>query len=289
MSKKFKLIFISLLSAVIALFCISCAGAPGGFYPSEDGENYDGPQVAEIVENPFLSVAEHPESFFAAKTNPATYAILRYIIKNKIKPLNKNLARIEDMVNYFKYDFPAPQGNNPLSLNAYLTACPWNEGSKLLTVALKANDIDALNIKNNIVMLVDVSGSMSPSNRLPLAIECFKMLTERFGQDDRVSVVTYAGGVKTVLDGAKGSEHTKIDNALNSLSSGGSTAGAGGIQRAYELAEKHFITGGNNRIILATDGDFNVGVSSPSALGELVAEKRQTGIFSRVWASAIQT
>lgn len=219
-----------------------------------------------IVENNFKSVIDYPLSTFSVDVDTASYSNVRRMI-NSGEQVVPDAVRIEEMINYFKYDYESPRGDVPFSVNTELSNCPWNEDAKLLLIGLQAKDIDLDDRpSSNLVFLLDVSGSMNDDNKLPLMQKAFIMLTENLNENDRVSIVTYAGADKVVLDGVRGDETMKIVSALEDLYAGGSTAGAQGINRAYNLAEKNFIEGGNNRIILATDGDLNVGVSSEGAL-----------------------
>ncbi|MBR3539788.1 MAG: von Willebrand factor type A domain-containing protein, partial [Eubacterium sp.] len=186
--------------------------------------------------------------------------------------------RIEEMINYFHYDYAAPEDGNKFGVTTVLTKCPWNKDTLLLRVGVKAEEITPKG-GSNIVFLIDTSGSMFDNDKLPLAQKAFSILADNLKPEDTVSIVTYAGSEEVVLEGAKGSDTEKIKKAVNSLQAYGSTNGEGGIKKAYEIAEKHFIKGGNNRIILATDGDLNVGVSSEAGLISLVEEKRETGVF----------
>lgn len=235
-----------------------------------------------IVENNFKSVIDYPLSTFSVDVDTASYSNVRRMI-NSGEQVVPDAVRIEEMINYFKYDYESPRGDVPFSVNTELSNCPWNEDAKLLLIGLQAKDIDLDDRpSSNLVFLLDVSGSMNDDNKLPLMQKAFIMLTENLNENDRVSIVTYAGADKVVLDGVRGDETMKMVSALEDLYAGGSTAGAQGINRAYNLAEKNFIEGGNNRIILATDGDLNVGVSSEGALTRLVEEKRDSGVYLSV-------
>lgn len=191
-------------------------------------------------------------------------------------------VRIEELINYFDYDFTAPTDKAVAVSTAY-SECPWNEGSKLMLVGLKTAEVVS-NANANYVFLIDASGSMSGDSRIGLAKKGFKMMLNELGDNDVVSIVTYASGVKTVLDGEECSKSGKenLSNAISSLTANGSTNGSGGLQRAYEIARKHFITGGNNRVIIITDGDFNVGLSSKTELKEFIQDKAKTGVYLSV-------
>ena len=232
-----------------------------------------------IKESGFLSVATSPFSTFGADVDTATYTNLRRsIFENDNYGITDNAIRIEEMINYFHYDYAAPKDGDKFGVITDLTNCPWNKDTLLLRVGVKAEEIQPKG-GSNIVFLIDTSGSMFDNNKLPLAQKAFSILAENLDREDTISIVTYAGTEEVVLEGAKGSDEGKIKKAINSLEAWGSTNGEGGIKKAYEIAEKYYIKGGNNRIILATDGDLNVGVSSEADLIKLVEEKRETGVF----------
>ncbi len=238
-------------------------------------------EYSEIVENDFKSVSLNPLSTFSADVDTASYANIRRMITDYGYILDKNAVRIEEMINYFDYNYEAPT-DKPFSVTTEMSECPWNTGNKLLSIGIKGQEIESERIPSNIVFLLDVSGSMYSEDKLPLMVEAFCMLAENLTENDRVSIVTYAGDDSVLLTGTPGNEYGEISAVLNSLDAGGSTNGAAGINTAYELAEKYFIEGGNNRVILATDGDLNVGVSSVEELEELIAEKRETGVYLSV-------
>lgn len=236
----------------------------------------------QIIENGYKSVAANPLSTFSVDVDTASYANVRRMIEYG-QNINPDAVRIEEFINYFNYDYPEPTTDDPFSVTTELSDCPWNDEAKLLLVGLKAEDIDVSEREPlNLVFLIDVSGSMFSEDKLPLVQKAFTMLTETLTEDDRISIVTYAGDEKVVLKGTSGEDKDKIIKAINSLEAGGSTYGEAGINRAYELAEKYFIKGGNNRVILATDGDLNVGLSTEEELTELIEEKRESGVFLSV-------
>ena len=230
----------------------------------------------------FVSPLVEPLSTMSIDVDRASYSNIRgYLKRNTLPPLDA--VRVEEMVNYFSYDYDLPISVHPFSTQTTLTTCPWNQKHQVLHVVLQATEEPDLFAKQSqLVFLVDVSGSMSSPNKLPLVIESMKMLVEQMKEEDRVAIVTYAGRSSVVLPSTSVSDKAKILEALSSLTSGGSTAGAQGINTAYQIAEKHFIKSGNNRVILATDGDFNVGVSSDQGLVELIEQKRKSGIFLSV-------
>ncbi len=249
---------------------------------SEDEQDFNTEEYDVIEETGFKSPLSEPFSTFSADVDTASYANIRRMINNN-QEVNKDAVRIEEMLNYFSYDYPAPEGNEPFSITTEISDCPWNDNTKLMMIGLQAEKLDKSALpQSNIVFLIDVSGSMDMPDKLPLVKSAFRLLSENLSSSDRISIVTYAGSDKTVLSGATGNEQLEIESALNSLFAGGGTAGADGIETAYELAEKYFIEGGNNRVILATDGDLNIGLSSEGDLKRLITQKRKSGIFLSV-------
>lgn len=231
-----------------------------------------------ITENGFLSAAENPLSTFSVDVDTASYSNVRRMLLDGM-PVNPDAVRIEEMINYFSYNYPDPVGDDPFSVNTEQFTCPWKSDNTLLLVGLQAEHIDLSARKPmNLVFLIDVSGSMYSPDKLPLVQDAFAMLTENLNENDRISIVTYAGAESVVLQGCAGSNYTTITDSIYSLEAGGSTAGAAGIVRAYDLAEEYFIEGGNNRVILATDGDLNVGLSTEEELTELIEEERESGV-----------
>lgn len=253
----------------------------GQMYPVEGGE-YNTEEYNAIVENAYKSVVAEPLSTFSIDVDTASYTNLRRMI-NEGRDVIPDAIRIEEMINYFNYDYSEPKDGEPFSVTTELTECPWNEDTQLMLVGLQAEEVDMSDrAPMNLVFLIDVSGSMYSDNKLPLVQKSFTLLTENLTAQDRISIVTYAGEDKVVLEGADGNDQMAVLEAINSLTAGGSTAGAAGITTAYKIAEKYFISGGNNRIILATDGDLNVGISSEAELTDLVEEKRESGVFLSV-------
>ena len=243
----------------------------------ESGESY-----TEIVENDFINAKETPDSYFSIDANTASYPNLRRMINNGAQ-IYPDAVRVEEMLNYFDYDYNTPTDNSVLAMTASVFDTPYNSETKLLTIGLAAKEVEFKQVKNNLVFLIDVSGSMYSGDKLPLVQQSFMMLAENLNPEDRVSIVTYAGEDSVALSGAYGYEKQKIMAVIEDLEAGGSTAGSKGISTAYELASKYFIEGGNNRVILATDGDFNVGLSKTKALEDYISEKRQTGIYFSVF------
>lgn len=239
-------------------------------------------EFTEINESSFLNTTDNPLSTFSIDVDTASYTNIRKNLSYGILPETESV-RIEEMLNYFSYDYEEPSGGKPFSINTEIGKCPWNEEHYLLTVGIQGKKVDTKNLPNsNLVFLIDVSGSMDEPDKLPLLKNAFSQLVEELGEDDRVSIVVYAGESGVVLDSVRGNEKGIILRALDSLTAGGSTGGAGGIERAYHLAEENFIPNGNNRVILATDGDFNVGPSSNEDLENIIGEKKESGIFLSV-------
>lgn len=253
-------------------------------YEWEPGD-YSGEEYSEWDEKGFSSVIKEPLSTFSADVDTASYSNLRRLIKEgyDLDDLPDNAVRIEEMLNYFSYDYKAPKGQEPFGVTTQISSCPWNDEAELLMIGLKTEDIDYANAPAaNLVFLLDVSGSMFSDDKLPLLQESFGLLAENLSKKDRVSIVTYAAEDKIVLDGVRGDQTRKIQKALNRLRAGGGTHGSKGIETAYKLAEANYIEGGNNRIILATDGDLNIGLTTEEELEELITEKKESGIFLSV-------
>ncbi|MEM6398584.1 MAG: von Willebrand factor type A domain-containing protein [Bacteroidota bacterium] len=238
-------------------------------------------QYNEIKENAFTSSATESTSTFSADVDRASYAnVRRFINQGQIPPADA--VRVEEIVNYFHYsDTPPPTNtDHPLTARSELTSCPWDSSHQLLRIGLRAQGLQpGRKLASNYVFLVDVSGSMGSIDKLPLVVQSLKLLSQHLGSNDRVSIVTYAGATKVVLAGANGDSTQTIIDALDELHPGGGTAGAAGIELAYKLATENFIQSGNNRVILATDGDFNVGLSSQQELVKMIEQKRDMGIF----------
>ena len=254
-------------------------------YEGVTDEEWNTEEYSSIREIGFKSVANAPLSTFSADVDTASYSNLRRMIEQgySLEEIPEGAVRIEEMLNYFSYDYNLPNGEEPFGVTTVIGDCPWNGNAMLLQIGLKTEEIDFSEAPDsNLVFLLDVSGSMNSENKLPLLKKSFGMLVEELTEKDRVSIVTYAGSDKVVLEGASGDDKKTIIDALDSLEASGSTNGASGIQTAYALAEKYYIEGGNNRIILATDGDLNVGITSESQLEELVTEKKKSGVFLSV-------
>lgn len=245
--------------------------------PQGNTEEYDA-----INENIFHEATRNPLSTFSIDVDAASYSNIRRFINNGQQP-PKDAVRIEEMINYFDYDYKQPKGEHPFEVITEISTAPWNDKHKLVHIGLQGKIIPTENLPpSNLVFLIDVSGSMDEPNKLPLLKASFKMLVEQLRQQDQVAIVVYAGAAGLVLESTSGSEKRKIIEALDRLEAGGSTAGGAGINLAYAVAKEHFKPNGNNRIVLATDGDFNVGESSNASMERLVEEKRKAGIFLTV-------
>lgn len=253
-----------------------------GFYSEEMGVAPSGERYNEYIENPFVAVAEEPVSTFSIDADGASYANFRRFLNDNMQP-PPTAIRTEEFINYFSYHYPEPPNNAPISLNGEVSECPWQEGNRLIRVGIKGKTVASSALPTaNWVLLVDVSGSMGNPDKLELLQQGLSLFVDQMREDDKIALVTYAGSAGVVLDATPGHEKQKIKQAIESLSAGGSTAGAEGIITAYEIAQANFIEGGNNRVILATDGDFNVGVSSQEELVSLIESKRDLGIFLTV-------
>ncbi len=257
--------------------------APLSQYPQPRYQRVNSEAYKQISENRFKEVRSSPLSTFSTDVDTASYAVLRnYLMQRRMLP-PKDAVRIEEMINYFDYDYEEARDEHPFYINARVGESIWNPKAKVIQIGLQTQKVDINELPaSNLVFLLDVSGSMYAQNKLPLLIKSLKMLVQQLRPVDRVSIVVYAGSSGVILNQAKGSEKGRIYAALDSLRAGGSTAGGAGIKLAYDLAERSFIEDGNNRVILATDGDFNVGVSSERALSELIEKKRESGVFLSV-------
>jgi Ca-activated chloride channel family protein len=259
----------------------SAAPVQSGFYDYQqqqpNTEEYEG-----VTENTFHDSRKDPLSTFSIDVDAASYSNIRRFINNGQRP-PKDAVRIEEMVNYFDYDYEQPKDDHPFAVHTEISTAPWNSKHKLVHIGLQGKKIPTNNLPaSNLVFLIDVSGSMSDANKLPLLKQSLKMLVEQLREKDHVAIVVYAGAAGLVLEPTAGDQKKTIIDALDRLEAGGSTAGGAGIQLAYATAKKHFKADGNNRVILATDGDFNVGESSNASMEKLIEEKRQDGIFLTV-------
>lgn len=250
-------------------------------YPEYE-ENYNTNEYDDLAENPWLSVANSPLSTFGADVDTASYSQIRsnIMIGYEVVP---SQVRIEEMVNYFHYDFDGPKAGEKFGVHMEYADCPWSDDTKLALISVNTEAIDFSEAPaSNIVFLIDTSGSMLDANKLPLVQQALCMLAENLTEKDTISIVTYAGSDEVILEGAKGNDYYTITKAIEELEAYGSTNGSAGINTAYDIAEKYFIKGGNNRVILATDGDLNVGITSEGELERLITEKKETGVFLSV-------
>jgi Ca-activated chloride channel family protein len=240
-------------------------------------EDYD-----PIVENTFLAPRQHPLSTFSIDVDEASYSNVRRYLQNGSLP-PAGAVRIEEMLNYFDYDYAKPAMDAPFTVHTEIGTCPWNTDHKLVHVGLQGKEIPVTHLPlSNLVFLIDVSGSMDDPAKLPLVQASLKLLTDQLRENDNIAIVVYAGSAGLVLPSTSGANKIKIKEAISNLKAGGSTAGGEGIRLAYRTAREAFIKGGNNRVILATDGDFNVGASSDAALVQLIEKEREGGIFLSV-------
>lgn len=258
-----------------------CAGVPR----EENIEEFNTEEYNVEKETGFAKVSQSPLSTFSADVDTASYSNLRRMIEDgySLDEIPEGAVRIEEILNYFDYDYNLPERGEPFGVTTEIADCPWDENHKLLSIGLKTEEIDFTeSTRSNLVFLLDVSGSMDDRDKLPLLQRAFGVLAENLTEKDCVSIVTYAGSDEVLLEGVSGDETEEIRAVLNDLQAGGSTYGSKGIMTAYDLAEEYFIEGGNNRVILATDGDLNVGTTSESELVELIEEKRESGIYLTV-------
>ncbi len=249
-------------------------------YPINKEFNTEG--YSTIRENGYKNAVKSPLSTFSIDVDAASYSNVRRFLTDGRKP-PVDAVRIEEMINYFNYDYAQPEGEHPFSINHEVAECPWNSENLLLHIGLQGKEVLNENLPaSNLVFLLDVSGSMDSPNKLPLLKKAFKLLVNQLREDDKVAIVVYAGNSGLVLPSTSGNRKKDILEALNRLNAGGSTAGASGLKLAYKVARENFIDGGNNRIIMATDGDFNVGQSSNAELERLIEKEREHGTFISV-------
>ncbi|MCC6899428.1 MAG: VWA domain-containing protein [Polyangiaceae bacterium] len=247
-----------------------------------EGQRFQREAYDAFQDNPFIRVATDPRSTFSVDVDTASYALIRrHLNDGQLPP--KGAVRIEEMINYFSYAYPEPQGDRPFSVSSEVGAAPWAPQHRLLKLGLKGKHVAPADVPGtNLVFLIDTSGSMSDENKLPLLKRAFELLVQQLDAVDRVSIVAYAGSAGLVLGPTPGNDKRAILGALDRLGAGGSTNGGQGIELAYKMANEGFVKGGVNRVVLATDGDFNVGVTSQSDLVELVEQKAKTGVFLSV-------
>lgn len=291
--KKKHVVFTLILTIITAIaLCAftACKGGPydngGEFCPNPGLDtgyhpNYYPNGEKGIIENPVIDTSMQNDLYFSVDTHTAEYTKLKDMILNgTIYNSYAQYVRIDHMLNYFKYDYSIPQEDELLALNATIFDCPYNGEKKLLRLGLTSKQVEIESMRNNIVLLLDVSGSMSGATKIDLMKEAMKKMVENLNNDDLISIVTYSNKTKVVIDGkTKGDNYDEIIRKINELNANGGTNGEGGIQKAYEIAKQHFIEEGNNRVILATDGDFNIGISDAGQLKEYISTKRDDGIY----------
>jgi len=273
--------FASPLSGSVSGLMIS--GDMNGYYKiDERQEEFNREGYDNITENKFLKVSDNPLSTFSIDVDAASYSnVRRFLNQGQLPPAGA--VRIEEMVNYFHYEYPQPTNDDPFSINTEISDCPWNKDHKLVLIGLQGKKIPTENLPaSNLVFLIDVSGSMQGPDRLGLVKASMKLLVDQLREQDKVAMVVYAGAAGLVLPPTNGSNKTKIKEAIDNLEAGGSTAGGAGIKLAYKTAQEYFVKGGNNRVILCTDGDFNVGESSDDAMERLIENERKSGVFLTV-------
>lgn len=282
-----KIIVVLMMSVLIVLNGCSMDEMGDPYYdnvsdPGQNPTDVSGESYSEIKEAPFINVSDLPVSTFSADVDTASYSNVRRYLNDDMLP-NENSIRIEELVNYFDYDLDKPLNDEVFGITTEIQAAPWNENHDLMMIGLATEEIEFDNTAgSNLVFLFDVSGSMNSDDKLPLLKTAMKLLVNQLRPQDRVTIVVYAGDSGIVLDGADGADKDAIIDALDSLSAGGSTNGEAGIHLAYSKALEYFIEGGNNRVILCTDGDFNVGAGNTTSLGELIEEKRESGVYFSV-------
>lgn len=253
--------------------------------PEEAMPEFNTEEYNYIKENSFLKVSTSPLSTFAADVDTGSYTNLRRMLRDNytLEQIPQGSVRTEELINYFDYDIVDADDENRFTIDYETNVCPWNEDNLLLILSVKAKDVDLDYVGNNFVFLIDSSGSMAyDQNKGILAIKSFKLLAETLTENDRVSIVTYSGSSAVILDSCPGNNYKKICNALDSITFGGGTNGSGGITAAYELASENFIENGNNRVIIASDGDMNLGITSTGGLTDLISEKKESGVFLTV-------
>ena len=254
------------------------ADSPSGQGPGRGGDRYD-----RLVENPFRAVKDHPLSTFSIDVDTAAYANVRRFLLQEGRLPPPDAVRIEEMVNYFDYDYAGPEDDVPFAQHVEVAGCPWKVGHRLVRVGLKGKEIQTeQRPQSNLVFLLDVSGSMNSPDKLPLLKKGMKLLAKQLGENDRVAIVVYASAEGLALPSTSGADRETILAALDKLKAGGSTAGGAGIELAYRTARENFVEGGVNRVLLCTDGDFNVGTTSTGALVRMVEEQAREGIFLSV-------
>jgi Ca-activated chloride channel family protein len=262
--------------------CEKGMGGSGGplTYQNGHGDGYIAGNVDKIVENPFIKTADSATSTFSIDADGASYAVTRRAFTENWK-MDFDGIRTEEFLNYFTYDYSDPADDNNIAVNGEVSVCPWNDAHKLIRIGIKGKSITKENYPAaNFVLLIDVSGSMGSPDKLQLLKDGFIDFTNQMRPQDRIAIVTYAGYEKLALESTPGTQKSKIIDAISKLGSGGGTNGSGGIKLAYDIAKQNFIANGNNRVILGTDGDFNIGITDKEELVKLIEEKREQGRFS---------
>ncbi|HEY1039398.1 MAG TPA: von Willebrand factor type A domain-containing protein [Bacteroidia bacterium] len=261
-------------------YCMKSIAIAGCVSPNS--MNYNTEEYSKIDDNEFKEAVKEPLSTFSIDVDKASYSnVRRFITQGSLPPADA--VRVEEMINYFDYNYPQPKGNDPFSITTEFTECPWNPAHNLVHIGMQSKEIKMDNMPaNNLVFLLDVSGSMNSADKLPLLKSGLNLLVDQMRPQDKVAIVVYAGAAGVVLPPTAGNEKAKIYEALEKLEAGGSTAGGEGILLAYKTAKENFVSSANNRVILATDGDFNVGVSSNGELTRLIEKERESGIFLTV-------
>ena len=300
--KSFKLFIIFGLITAIT-FITSCAGGapsggsnnatagPGNYgeetkpeapgFDSNEEEIMFGEAYDVVNENPYYKTSYQKDSYFSMDSFTASYSNLRRYIEN-YQALNGNVIKTDELLNYFTYDLKTPEGEETFAVTAEMGDSPWSN-NKILTIGIATEEAEYIESEgNNVVFLIDASGSMSSPNKLPLLKQAFNLLLEKLNPTDRISIVTYASGVRVHADGVYADEKSQLSRTIDSLIASGGTNGSGGIQQAYELAEKYFVPGGINRVVLATDGDFNIGISNNDQLKAMIEEKASSGVYLTV-------
>lgn len=278
--KTISKLFVAVFFSFLIQSCNNGSYMDGGFYSFDSSDqDVSNENYKFYAENLFVNVGAQPVSTFSVDADGGSYANMRrFMTLGDTVP--RNAVRIEEFINYFTFDYAEPTDGESVALNSEIASCPWNASHHLIRVGMKAKSLSATEMSSsNFVFLIDVSGSMSSVDKLQLLKSGFKLMVDQLGANDRVAIVTYAGDAAVLLKSTSGNEKTKIKKAIDKLGAGGSTAGAKGLITAYEIAEENFIKNGNNRIIIGSDGDFNVGPSSTDELVTLVEKKRESGVY----------
>ncbi len=251
--------------------------------PDPGGLDHDTEEFDHVVENDFVVAARQPLSTFSVDVDTASYAIVRRFLQQQSALPPAGAVRVEELVNYFDYAYPPPKNDRPFAVDVAVTDCPWKPEHRLVRIGLQGREVESHDRgRANLVFLLDCSGSMSDSDKLPLVKESMRLLLGQLEPDDRVAIVTYAGSAGLALDSTPVGRRAEIEGVVDTLSAGGSTAGSGGIQVAYRVAAENFVEEGVNRVALCTDGDFNVGITNQSDLVDLIEQNAESGVFLSV-------